>query len=357
MHMKLLFIGGTGLISSACTELALQRGHELTLLNRSVSKKNTVPAGTSVISADIRAGNQQVAALIAGQTYDAVVDFIGFTLPDIERDLALFRGNTGQLVFISSASAYRKPPGEYVITEETPLENPYWQYSRDKIACEQRLTQAYHEDGFPVTIVRPSLTYGPSQIPFCVGSWARPWTNIQRMRQGRKVVVPGDGTSLWVLTWNADFARGLVGLLGNPEAIGEAFQITSNEVLTWDQIYLEAYEALGIEPNILHVSTEMIAEYWAPARGSLLGDKIYSTVFDNSKIRRLVPDFQCEVKWAEGLRRAIAWHQAHPEFQSVDEELNRILDDITAGWHRALPQGYASGRDPSPIAPRSPAIM
>jgi len=335
--MKLLFIGGTGLISSACSELALERGHELTLVNRSLSRKHPAPTEARVITADLRDGGTPVVESLAGQAFDAVVDFIAFTPEDIERDLALLRGKFGQFVFISSASAYRKPPREYLITEETPLENPYWQYSRDKIACEERLRKAYQEDGFPVTIIRPSLTYGPSQIPFCVGSWAHPWTIIRRMQQGRKIIVPGDGTSLWVLTWNADFAKGLIGLLGKKEAIGEAFQITSDEVLTWDQIYLEAFQALGVEPNILHVPTDLIAAYWPQAEGSLLGDKIYSTVFDNRKIKSVVPSFHCEVNWAEGLRRAIAWHEAHAMFQTVDHEFERTMDDIVRGCEAALP--------------------
>ena len=231
---------------------------------------------------------------------------------DIERDLRLFSGRTGQFVFISSASAYQKPPSHYLITEETPLENPFWDYSRDKIACEQRLMQAYREKGFPVTIVRPSLTYGPSQIPLCVGSWQHPYTVIDRMKRGQKIIVPGDGTSLWVLTWNGDFAKGFLGLLGNPKAIGEAYHITSDEVLTWNQIYREVGRALGVEPEIVHVPSDLIAAYDPDALGSLTGDKVNSSVFDNSKIKQLVPDFNCTVPWAEGVRRAIAWHMADP---------------------------------------------
>jgi nucleoside-diphosphate-sugar epimerase len=336
--MKLLFIGGTGLISSACAELAVQRGHSLTLVNRSVSKKYPVPDGANVVTTDIHDDGQHLAEALKGQSYDAVVDFLAFTVKDIERDLGLFRGRVGQFVFISSASAYQRPPQRYVITEETPLENPFWQYSRDKIACERLLMEAYRKDGFPVTIVRPSLTYGPSQIPFCVGSWAYPWTIMHRMMQGKKIIVPGDGTALWVLTWNMDFAKGLVGLLGKPEAIGEAYHITSDEVLTWNQIYVEAFRALGLTPNILHVPTDVIEAHWPHAHGSLLGDKIHSVVFDNVKIKRTVPDYHCEVNWAEGVRRAIAWHQAHPAFQAVDVEMERILDNIVTAMERALPQ-------------------
>ncbi len=335
--MKILFIGGTGLISSACSELTVQRGHALTLLNRAVSRKYAVPDGARVITADVHDGDESVAQALAGQRFDVVVDYIAFTPEDIERDLRLFRGKTGQFVFISSASAYQKPPQHYVITEETPLENPFWQYSRNKIACEERLMRAHREEAFPVTIVRPSLTYGPSQIPFCVNSWAHPWTIIDRMLRGQKVIVPGDGTSLWVVTWNGDFAKGLVGLLGRQEAVGEVYQITSDEVRTWDQLHLEAYRILGVEPNILHVPADLIAEYWPEAVGSLIGDKINSVVFDNSKIKKLVPDFRCEVDWAHGLRLALDWHRAHPEFQRVDEQMRNIMDEVVGGYERARP--------------------
>ncbi len=336
--MKLLFIGGTGLISSACSELAIQRGHDLTLLNRSTSRKYAPPEGAKVVIADVHADADKLERSLFGQHFDAVVDFIAFTRDDIERDLQLFRDRTGQFMFISSASAYQKPPQHYLITEETPLENPYWQYSRDKIECERRLMEACSAEGFPATIVRPSLTYGPSQIPFCVGSWEHPWTLIDRMQRGKKIIVPGDGTSLWVVTWNADFAKGLVGLLGKREAIGEVYQITSDEVLTWDQLHLEAFRALDLKPNILHVPADVIAAYWPHAQGSLIGDKIHSVVFDNSKIKKLVPDFQCGVDWGHGLRRSIARYRAHPEFQTIDQQMERTMDAIVAGMERALPQ-------------------
>ncbi len=335
--MRILFIGGTGLISSACSELAVARGHDLTILNRARSGKYPVPAGAHLVTADIHTDADRIDRLLGDQRFDAVVDFIAFTLQDIERDLAWFHGRTGQFVFISSASAYQKPPGNYLISENTPLENPYWQYSRDKAACERRLLQAYHEEGFPVTIVRPSHTYGPSQIPFCVGSWTHPWSVIDRMRKGRKIIVPGDGTSLWVLTWNADFAVGLIGLLGNRQAIGEAFQITSDEVLTWDQITLETYSALKLEPNIVHIPSDLIAAYWPHAVGSLIGDKANSVVFDNSKIKRFVPDFSCKVNWANGLRQALAWHEAHPPYQTLDTEMETLWDRLIAGYEKAWP--------------------
>jgi len=335
--MKILFIGGTGIISSACAELALSRGHELLLLNRSVSSKIPVPAGAAILQGDVYTEEARLAELLADQHFDAVVDFIAFTAHDIERDLRLFRGRTDQFVFISSASAYQKPVRNYLITEETPLENPYWEYSRNKIACENRLTQAYQEDGFPVTIIRPSHTYGSTQIPFGVSSWMHPWTVIDRIKRGQKIIVPGDGTSLWVLTWNADFAKGLVGLLGNEKAIGEAFQITSDEVLSWDQIHLEVYRDLGLGPNVIHIPSDLIAMYDPHSLGSLVGDKANSVVFDNSKIKHFVPDYVCEVNWSEGVRRSLAWFEAHPEFQTIDHEMNSVWDRIIASYERAFP--------------------
>jgi nucleoside-diphosphate-sugar epimerase len=335
--MKILFVGGTGILSSACSSLALGRGYDLFLLNRSVSRKIPVPAGVAVLKADVYREEARIATLLEGHHFDAVVDFVAFTVQDIERDLRLFRGKTDQFVFISSASAYQKPVRNYFVTEETPLENPYWEYSRNKIAIESRLMQAYREDGFPVTIIRPSHTYGPTQIPLGVASWLHPWTVVDRMKRGQKVIVPGDGTSLWVLTWNEDFAKGLVGLLGKKEAIGEAFQITSDEVLSWDQIYLEAYRALSLAPNIVHISSDLIALYDPDSLGSLVGDKANSEVFDNSKIKRFVPDYLCEVTWAEGVRRSLAWFEAHPEFQTIDHEMNSIWDRMILAYERAFP--------------------
>lgn len=335
--MRILFIGGTGIISSACSDLAIARGHELFLLNRSVSKKIPVPEGAVLLQGDVYADESNLATLLADRRFDVVVDFVAFSENDIERDLHLFRGKTGQFVFISSASAYQKPVKNYIITEETPLENPYWDYSRNKIACENRLMKAYRQEGFPVTIVRPSHTYGPTQIPFAVSSWIHPWTVVERMGRGQKVIVPGDGASLWVLTWNADFAKGLVGLLGNEKAIGQSFQITSDEVLSWDQIYLEAYQAFNLKPNIIHIPSDLLAAHNPSSLGSLVGDKSNSVVFDNSKIKRFVPDFACEVTWAEGLRRSLAWFDAHPEFQTVDHDLNAVWDRIIASYESAFP--------------------
>jgi len=335
--MKILFIGGTGLISSVCSELAITQGHELFILNRSASIKHPLPIGATLLTGDIHADEALLISLLADHHFDVVVDWIAYTASDIERDLRLFRDKTDQFVFISSASAYQKPPKHYLITEETPLVNPYWKYSQDKIACEERLMQAYREENFPVTIIRPSLTYGLSQIPLIGASWSHPYTVVDRMKRGQKVIVPGDGTSLWVLTWNADFAKGLLGLLGNKKALGEAFQITSDEVLSWDQIFLEVYQALGAEPNVVHIPSDLIVAHHPEELGALIGDKIHSVVFDNSKIKRFVPAFECEVHWAEGLRRSLAWFEAHSEFQTIDHEMNAKWDRIISAFERALP--------------------
>jgi nucleoside-diphosphate-sugar epimerase len=335
--MKVLFIGGTGLISSACSELALQRGMELYILNRGVSQKHPIPTGAQHLIGDVHAGEPGNADLLASYQFDVVVDWIAFTPEDIERDLRLFSGKTEQFIFISSASAYQKPPAHYIIIEETPLENPFWQYSRDKIACEERLMQEYRQNGFPVTIVRPSLTYGPSQLPLCTNSWLYPYTIIDRMKQGKKIVIPGDGTSLWVFTWNADFAVGFLGLFGNENAIGEAFHITSDEVLTWNQAYEEVGRALGVELNVVHIASDLIAKYDEHALGSLIGDKINSAVFDNSKIKRFVPDYDCKVPWAEGVRRSLAWFEADPARQMIDQQANQLWDSIISAYERAFP--------------------
>lgn len=336
--MKILMIGGTGIISSACSDLILQRGMELTILNRSVSTKFPIPAGAKHIIGDIHADDGRIAAALTGQHFDVVVDWVAFTPEDIEHSIRLFSGRTNQFVFISSASAYQKPPAHYIVTEETPLENPFWQYSRNKIAIEQRLMSEYRERGFPVTIIRPSLTYGVSQIPLAGGSWLHPYTVIDRIRKNKKIIIPGDGTSLWTVTWNGDFAKGLVGLFGQKAAIGEAFHITSDEVLCWNQIFAEVGKALNFKMDIVHIASELIAAYDDDAVGSLLGDKNHSAVFDNSKIKRFVPDFKCEVPWSEGVRRAIAWHENDPARMTIDTQMNVMWDRILAGYERAYPK-------------------
>jgi len=335
--MKILFIGGTGLISSACSELAVERSLELFILNRKMSRTYPVPHGAHLLVGDVHSDTNDLARLLGSHRFDVVVDWIAYTPEDVERDIRLFSGKTGQFVFISSASAYQKPPAHYLITETTPLENPFWEYSRNKIACEERLMQEYRRQGFPVTIVRPSLTYGLSQIPLCVNSWQHPYTVIDRMKKGGKIIVPGDGTSLWVVTWNGDFAKGFLSLLCNPKAVGEAYSITSDEVLTWNQIYAEVGRALGVKPEIVHVPSDLIAAYDPHAIGSLIGDKANSVVFDNRKIKRLVPEFVCTVPWSEGVRRALAWHEADPARCTIDEAANRLWDRVIAAYERAFP--------------------
>src|SRR6266540_2180898 len=282
--MKILFIGGTGLISTASTRLAIEQGMELFVLNR--GNHSDPPAGATNLIADIR-DSEATARVLAGHRFDAVVDWVAYTPVDIERDLALFRSNTRQYIFISSASAYQKPVGHYRIAEDTPLANPFWDYSRNKIACEERLMRAYREQGFPFTIVRPSLTYGDTQIPLITNKWEKPYTIVDRMLKKQKIVVPGDGTSLWVITHNSDFAKGFVGLLGHEQAIGHAFHITSDEAMTWDQYCRIVAAALGVEARIVHIPSDFIIACLPALEGSLIGDKSVSVVFDNSKIKRL----------------------------------------------------------------------
>jgi nucleoside-diphosphate-sugar epimerase len=328
--MKVLFIGGTGVISSACSRLALERGIELYLLNRGQSRR-PAPDNAHLLQGDIRQPDQ-VARIIASHTFDAVVDWVAFTPQHIETDLDLLRGKTGQFVFISSASAYQTPPASLPVTESTPLDNPYWEYSRNKIACEQRLMRAYCDEKFPITIVRPSHTYDQTLLPMHGG-----YTMVDRMRKGKPVIVHGDGTSLWVLTHHADFARAFVGLLGNSHAIGDAFQITSDEWLTWNQIYTLVAQAAGVEAKLVHVPSELIAAYDPQWGASLLGDKSNSMVFDNSKIKRVVPDFVASVPFALGARQIIQWYDADPARRQVDQAFDAIIERILAGYQKAWP--------------------
>jgi nucleoside-diphosphate-sugar epimerase len=331
--MKILFFGGTGIISTACTQLAAARRFDVTLLNR--AKRPALP-GTHQITADI-ADPMATAAALGKLTWDAVVDFIAFTPAEIERRIELFRGRTGQYVFISSASAYQKPLGHWLITESTPLANPFWDYSRDKIACEDRLLWALREEGFPMTVVRPSLTYGDTVVPLAVNSWLKSYTAVDRMRRGQPVIVPGDGLSLWTITHNSDFAKGLIGLLGRQDAIGHAFQITSDEVLTWNQMYQFTAEAAGVPaPRLVHIASDYITACIPEDTGTLLGDKSCSAVFDNAKIKRFVPDFTCTTRFREGIARTIQCFDADPARRQIDEEANAAWDKLIAGYERGL---------------------
>ena len=323
--MKVLFVGGTGFISTAVSRMAVARGIELFHLNRGQRKVEL--AGVRSLRADISNADEARAAL-ADHQFDVVVDWIAYHPNDIERDFALFRGRTKQFVFISSASAYQKPPSHYVITESTPLANPYWEYSRNKIACEDRLMAEYRDRGFPVTIVRPSLTYDP-QLPIALGGWGC-YTFIDRLKRGKPILVHGDGSSLWVVTHAEDFARGFLGLLGNEQATGHAFHITTDEVLNWNQIYTTIAEAVGVEPKLVHISSEDIIRVSPEHYGGLLGDKAWSVVFDNSKIKSWVPGFRCDIPFRAGIRRTIAQFEADKSRQRIDDAVNRDLDHILA---------------------------
>ena len=320
---KVLFIGGTGIISSACAPLALERGLDLYLLNRGTSPR-PVPDGAKVLHADVR-DPDGVRAALGDHRFDAVVDWIAFTPEQIEADLELFRGRTSQFVFISSASVYQKPPASLPITESTLPANPFWGYSRAKIACEERLIRAYREEGFPFTVVRPSHTYDRTLLPMTGG-----YTVLDRMRRGKKVIVHGDGTSLWTMTHHKDFARGFVGLLGNRRAIGETFHITSDETLTWNQIYQIFAEAAGATADLVHVPSETLARLPGMDGDGLLGDKMHSVVFDNAKIRRFVPDFAATIPLSWGAREVVAWYDADPARRVVDGEFDRLCDRLIA---------------------------
>jgi nucleoside-diphosphate-sugar epimerase len=330
--MRVLFIGGTGLISTACSELAIAQGIDLFLLNRG---SRAVPAGATSLVADSR-DPAAVARAIDGMRFDAVVNWVAFKAEDVERDLELFRGRTRQYVFISSASAYQKPASYHIVTEDTPLENRYWDYSRNKIACEERLLRAYREEGFPITIVRPSLTYGDTQLPLVMNSWQRPYTILARMREGRPVIVPGDGTSLWTITHNSDFAKGFNGLLGHQQALGHAFHITSDEALSWDQIYEATAAAAGVEAKIVHIASEFIAACLPDLTGTLLGDKARSAIFDNTKIKRFVPGYCATLPFARGIERSVAWFDADPARQQIDAAADRNWDTLIDAYEQGL---------------------
>jgi nucleoside-diphosphate-sugar epimerase len=326
--LKVLFIGGSGQISSACSQRAVDLGLDLYVLNRGRTSTRPLPAAVHLLQGDIRDPSSARAA-IGAHEFDAVVDFVAFTPEHVETDIALFGGRTGQFVFISSASAYQKPVGRLPIVESTPLRNPIWPYSQDKIACEERLVRAYREDGFPATIVRPSHTYDRANLPF-EGSW----TVVERMRQGKEVVVHGDGTSLWTLTHHVDFAKAFVGLLGHPQAIGDSFHITSDEVLTWNQIFELVAVAAGAQPRLVHVTSEAIFaadEGWGR---SLLGDKAHSVIFDNAKVRALVPDYVATIPFAQGAREVVAWHDEDPARRRVDPHVDELMDQLVARYAR-----------------------
>ena len=322
--MKALFIGGTGIISSDSSRLAVERGWDLTLLNRGQQSSRPAIEGARVLTGDAT-DPASVREAVGDETFDVVANFRAFTPDQVQADVELFRGRVGQYVFISSASAYSKPVLNRPITESTPLRNPFWQYSRDKIACEDLLVRAFREDGFPATVVRPSHTYDATLIPFDAG-----WTLIDRMRRGRPTVVHGDGTSLWVLTHARDFAKGFVPLLGDPRVAGDAVHITTDETITWDAVAQALAVAAGVEADIVHVGSDRLGRAVPAWNDGLIGDKAHSLVFDNTKLKRLVPDFAATTTWAQGAREVVAWYDAHPERQVVDAELDATLDRVAA---------------------------
>jgi nucleoside-diphosphate-sugar epimerase len=325
--MKILFIGGTGNISTAVSKSIVKKGADLYHMNRG---NRTSIEGVKSLIADIR-NTEDTRRLLTGHEWDVVVNWIAFTPEDILRDVQLFEGNTGQYIFISSASVYQKPPVNYIITESTPLKNPNWEYSRNKIACEDLLMKLYREHDFPATIVRPSHTYD-TVLPVTLGGWEE-YTVVDRIRKGLPIVVQGDGTSLWTETHSDDFAKGFSGLLGNQHAIGEAFHITSDEVLSWNQIYQSLAHAAGCEAKIVHISSDRICDFadkhnFPSERGNLLGDKAYSAVFDNAKIKRFVPDYVATIPFSEGIKRTLKWFESDPSRMIIKEETNRFLDQL-----------------------------
>lgn len=345
--MRVLFIGGTGLISSACSPLAVERGMDLTLVNRGTSIKATVPEGARVIHADVHDTEALRAALredvAAHGEYDAVVQWIGFSPQHVAADIETFDGITRQYVFISSASAYETPPSHYVVREDrTPLSNPYWQYSRDKAECERLLREAGEQRGFPFTIVRPSHTYGYSDIIFGITSWAQPWTIAERLRSGRPVLVHGDGTSLWTVTDHRDFAVGLVGLLGNPAAHQEDFHITGDDVLSWNQIHGYVADALGVsrdalEAQTVRIPTPTLVRFDREAfEGPLMGDKMNAAIFDTSKLRAAVPDFDTRHWFRDSIHESVAWFEADEARRGIDHDANALWDRIAEQYTRAI---------------------
>ena len=333
--MRVLFVGGSGIISSACSRLAVECGIDLYLLKRGGGGPRPVPEAATVLRGDIRDPGSVKEAL-GDREFDAVVDWVAFTPQHVQADIDLFRGRAGQYVFISSASAYQTPPARVPVVESTPLRNPYWRYSRDKIACEDLLMAAYRAEGFPATIVRPSHTYDRTLVPLDGG-----WTAMARMRQGREIVVHGDGTSLWTLTHHEDFAKGFVPLLGHPRTLGEPFHITSDEAPTWNQIAETLAAALGVTARIVHVPSDAIAAADPEWGAGLLGDKAHSMIFDNAKLRSVVPGYTATIPFHRGAQEIVAWHDEDPARQVIDERLDAVMDELVASYRQAPAAGLS----------------
>ncbi|MBU3027228.1 NAD-dependent epimerase/dehydratase family protein [Zobellia galactanivorans] len=324
--MKILFIGGTGNISTASSRLALEKGIDLYHLNRGTKKGGLT--GVQTIYGDIN--KPEELSELQKHSWDVVVNWIAFTPEDIERDITLFHGKTKQYIFISSASCYQTPLQYPIITESTPLCNNLWDYSQNKIRCEDRLIQAYREKGFPVTIVRPSLTYD-TVIPIAIGGF-REYTTADRIIKGKEIIVHGDGTSLWTVTHADDFAKGFVGLLGLTTAIGHAFHITSDEILSWNMIYRIFADALGFEARVVHIASDFICKIEPSFTGTLLADKGESVIFDNSKIKTFVPGFKATIPFSEGIKRTLKWFDENPEHKIVNEDKNRQIERILQAY-------------------------
>lgn len=339
--MKALFIGGTGTISSSITRRALDTGWEVWLLNRG-NRSERACKGAKILKGDINSSEEDIAALVGSMEFDVVVDFIAFVSEQLERDVRLFSGRTRQFIFISSASIYQKPPAYYRIQESTPLYNPLWEYSRNKIACEDFLAKEYQKNGFPMTIIRPSHTYDDRYLPVAVHGKKGGWQVVDRIMRGRPVLIHGDGTSLWTLTHAEDFAKAFCGVMGNPFAIGEVFQITSDESLSWNRIYECIGEALGKKPVPFHVTSDFLSQCDPEYAGTLLGDKAHSVVFDNAKIKRLVPDFAASIRFDEGARRCVRYLQDNPSAQVSDPEFDSFCDKIIAVQQGAKERFFSS---------------
>ncbi|MBQ5335178.1 MAG: SDR family oxidoreductase [Oscillospiraceae bacterium] len=333
MALRILLIGGTGTISMAVTRRLAADGHDVFLLNRG-NRGTELPEGVTVLKGDI-SDEASAAKLLGDLRFDAVGEFIGFRPEQVMRDVRLFFGRTNQYIYISSASAYQKPLSDAVITESTPLANPYWQYSRDKIACEEYLMRQYRENGFPVTVIRPSQTYDERSVPLGVHGEKGSWAVIRRIMNGKPVIIHGDGTSLWTVTYNSDFAAAYAGLVGNIHAIGQAYHITSDERVTWNQIYQCIADTLGVPLHAVHIPSDFLAAVSTyDLEGSLIGDKANTVLFDNSKIKAAVPGFAAKVRADQGIRAAVRHMLAHPELQVPDPAFDAWCDRVITGWEQ-----------------------
>jgi nucleoside-diphosphate-sugar epimerase len=326
--MKILFVGGTGTISLACTRAALKRGYEVYHLNRG-TRPDLVPDNVRTLIADIR-NQDQTREVLKGLSFNCLVNWVGYIPDHVRQDIEIFGPITDHYVFISSASVYQKPPVHWIITESTPVGNPFWQYARDKIDCERALLAAFAKQDFPCTIVRPSHTYSDGWVPTPFGS--RDYTVANRMLQGEEVISTGDGQSLWTLTHSDDFARGFVEILGNQHTLGEIYHITSDEAMTWDNIYHTIGGILGVEPKLIHIPSDFINKVSPSIGAGLLGDKAYSTKFDNTKIKNLVPGFEAVIPFHEGIKRSLDWIEKHPEAKIIDEAKNQEINRILEAW-------------------------